>query len=178
VRITLALATGAALVVLGTGGAAYAVVAEGSVNPTTSGNVLPIDDNHSPITTTADDHGRSPEPGDDRGGVTSGTATTGTAATVTTNDDHGRSPEPGDDRGTAARPGDDHGAAVEPGDDRGAAVQPGDDHGRTAEPGDDRRGATTAATPAETPAGTPAGGATTTDDRGHGRGGDDPAGHS
>jgi hypothetical protein len=140
-RIKLALVTGAALVVLGTGGAAYAVVAEGSVNPTTTGNVLPIDDNHSPITTTSDDRGRSPEPGDDRGGAT----TTGTVATGTTGDDHGRSVEPGDDRvggvpttrtGTAATTTatttaagtDDHGR-TEPGDDHGAAAEPGDDHG-------------------------------------------------
>src|SRR4051812_15569599 len=156
VRIKLALATGAALVVLGTGGAAYAVVG-GSVSPTTAGNVLPIDDNHSPITTTADDHGRSPEPGDDRGGattgtVTTGTVTTGTSTTVTT-DDHGAATEPGDDRGAATEPGDDRGAATEPGDDRGGATsgtvttgtvatEPGDDRGRAAEPGDDRGAAT------------------------------------
>ena len=127
-RITLALATGAALVVLGTGGAAYAVVAEGSVNPTTSGNVLPIDDNHSPITTAGDDHGRSPEPGDDRAAA----LTTGTPTTVTTSDDHGRATEPGDDRGGAApaattagttTPGtttDDHGRGRRGGVDDGA----------------------------------------------------------
>src|SRR4051794_26797552 len=48
-RIKLAIVTGVAAVVLGTGTAAYAVVAQGWMNPTTTGNVLPIDDNHSPV---------------------------------------------------------------------------------------------------------------------------------
>jgi hypothetical protein len=49
VRIKLAVVAGAAVVLTaGTGAAAYAVVGHSSVNPTVTGNVLPIDDNHSP----------------------------------------------------------------------------------------------------------------------------------
>lgn len=137
-RIKLAIATGIAAVILGTGTAAYAVVAQGWMNPTTTGNVLPIDDNHSPVSpvattvtgTTTDDHGREPEPGDDRGGDRGGASTAATSRVATPSDDRGREPEPGDDRG----------------------------------------GASAATT-------TPTGTLTAGDDHGHGRGGDDGAGH-
>ena len=118
-RMKLAIATGAAAVVLGTGTAAYAVVTEGWMNPTTTGNVLPIDDNHSP-TTTSPTHPVSP------------VATTAPSAR---SDDHGREAEPGDDHGREAEPGDDHGgrSTAAP---SGAATS-ADDHGREPEPGDD-----------------------------------------
>src|SRR5690348_13164399 len=100
VRLKLAVATGAALLLMaGTGAAAYAVVGHETVSPTIAGNNLPIDDNHSPTVTP-----RTPEPGDD----------------------HGRTSEPGDDHGRTAEPGDDRGSATEPGDDRGSATEPGD----------------------------------------------------
>jgi hypothetical protein len=90
-RIKLVVISGAVLVLTAGTGAAYAVVGQTSVSPTVTGNVLPIDDNHSSAT--------RPEPGDDRGRATA---------------------EPGDDRGAAtAEPGDDRGrATAEPGDDR------------------------------------------------------------
>ena len=98
-RIKLAVASGAALVLLAGTGAAYAVVGQTSESPTVTGNVLPIDDNHR---TTAhpepgDDRGRATtEPGDDRGGASRGrprgaTATSApatTAAAGTTAEDH------------------------------------------------------------------------------------------
>lgn len=101
-RSKLALATVTALAVVGgTGATAYAVATQGWVNPTRTGNVLPIDDNHSPIppaATTTDDHGRRAEPGEDRRGGT----TTPATRTATPTDDHGPAPEPGDDRAGVA----------------------------------------------------------------------------
>jgi hypothetical protein len=168
-HIKLALITGAVLVLTAGTGAAYAVVGHTSVNPTVSGNVLPIDDNHSstPRPEAGDDRLRATaEPGDDRAHATT---------------------EPGDDRSTAtAEPGDDRGrATAEPGDDRGrATAEPGDDRSRaTAEPGDDRnRGSgtddATAASRRTTGSLTasPATAATPTTPDDHGRG-HDGAGH-
>jgi hypothetical protein len=76
----------------------------------------------SPLPSVKDDHGRHPEPGDDRGSATStvvapATSSAGRAHSVATS--RSREVEPGDDRGTAVEPGDDRGAAAEPGDDRG-----------------------------------------------------------
>jgi hypothetical protein len=162
-HIKLALVTGAVIVLTAGTGAAYAVVGHTSVSPTVTGNVLPIDDNHSSTP--------RPEAGDD-------------SAHATT--------EPGDDRGTATtEPGDDRGhATAEPGDDRGrAATEPGDDRGHAAaEPGDDRNqgsgsdDATTASRRVgRTPTASPAAAASpttsspaTSDDRGRGH---DGAGH-
>jgi hypothetical protein len=97
-RIKLAIISGAVLVLTVGTGAAYATVGHTTVNPTVTGNVLPIDDNH---TSRA-----GLEPGDDRGAHAS------TPASPTA--------ESGDDRGAASvEPGDDRGAATaEPGDDR------------------------------------------------------------
>ena len=97
-RIRLAIVSGAVLVLTAGTGAAYAVVGHSTVSPTVTGNVLPLDDNHSSTTAR--------QSGDDRGGRPS------TAASPTT--------EAGDDRGAAtAEPADDRGAATaEPGDDR------------------------------------------------------------
>lgn len=148
-RIKLAIATGVAAVVLGSGTAAYAVVAQGWMNPTSTGNVLPIDDNHSPVSPV------------------SPAATTSTTSPAVATDDHGREPEPGDDRGGAAATS-------------GRVATSTDDRGREAEPGDDRGGNSAAPTSrTTTPAGTATNDtATTGDDRGRGRGGDDGAGHS
>jgi hypothetical protein len=109
-RIKLAIISGAILVLTTGTGAAYAVVGHTTVSPTVTGNVLPLDDNHSSRAGL--------EPGDDRGGQSS------TGASRTT--------EPGDDRGAATtEPGDDRGSVTtEPGDDRGATAEPGDDRGR------------------------------------------------
>ena len=163
-RIKLAIATGAVAVVLGTATAAYAVVAQGWMNPTTTGNVLPIDDNHSPV------------------GPVPPAATPVTAASTSSADGHGGEPQPGDDR--SDDPGQDHGQdhGQDPGRDHGGvapattsrtATATGD-RGREPEPGDDRGGPSTS-TPAPAPASQAA--ATPSDDRGRGRGGDDPGGH-
>jgi hypothetical protein len=113
-RIKLALATGAALAVVAGTTAAYAAVGQGVLSPTTAGNVLPIDDNHSPITaiaTRSDDRGRTPEPGDDRGqaaepGDDRGGATAAGAARAATPTDHGTRGGGSDDPTPAPR---DHG---------------------------------------------------------------------
>jgi hypothetical protein len=81
-RIKLVVITGAAILLTAGTGAAYAVVAPDTVNPTVTGNHLPIDDNHSPVVPT-----RTTEPGEDRGSAV----------------------EPGDDRGSAVEPRDDRG---------------------------------------------------------------------
>jgi hypothetical protein len=136
----LPVAAGAALVLLsGTGAAAYALVADTTASPGSTGNKLPIDDNHrsvnddQPKTPAASDDGtadqgrQATEVGDDRGG-----------AAEPGDDNGGRATEVGDDRGSAAEPGDDNGGrATEVGDDRGGAAEPGDDKGGAAEPGDD-----------------------------------------
>lgn len=119
-----------AAVIIGSAVAAYAVVAQGWTDPTTTGNVLPIDDNHSPIApiiTTTEDHRPSPERGDDRSIPTTAPA----EITETSTDDHGRGPEPGDDRGDAVStsPSGASGTAA-PGDDRGRGRSDGSHDGQ------------------------------------------------
>jgi hypothetical protein len=104
--------TGVAVILMAGTGAAYAVVGNATVSPTVSGNVLPIDDNHSP-------DARQTEPGDDHGGLA---PAVGSPTTEPGDDRGGLSPEPGDDRG---------GLTPEPGDDRGGVTpEPGDDRNR------------------------------------------------
>jgi hypothetical protein len=144
-RTTIVTVLGAAVLLTGATGVAYAAAAGTTSTVTQSGNSLPIDNNHAvvaPTTSsrTADDRGthRISEPGDERG--------------------TDRASEPGDDRGTdrTSEPGDDRGTdrTAEPGDDRGtdqnspavsrsattAGSTPADDHGGLRRGGSSGRG--------------------------------------